>query len=345
MGYFELLQKNIKKRVLQSIHFEITQNCNFQCAHCFQVKKNHGNCLTLKDITNLINDASKLGCLHITFTGGEPFTRPDLFDILNETRKLTYSFSIMSNASLITNKIIKQLKQLNVTNLEISLLGITEKTYFSVTGIPNQFSTVKKNIEKLLYENFNIILKTPVLQKNINELDKIIKFTQKNKCAQMISAFIMPGNLNELSPCSERLKDYHLKKYYNIMLKHKFLNKNKLGSLTCAIGKSSLYICSNGDVYLCANLPVIIGNIKNKSIDGIWKEHISYEKYCISTKDLKECTTCNFKEYCTRCSGLVFKESGVISGKSEEACRHARILFELFNRNEYNFKDKNKKKS
>jgi molybdenum cofactor biosynthesis enzyme MoaA len=80
--------------------WHITDRCNLRCSHCYQ------NDYSLKTVADKINHAltvwKKEGRLAIT--GGEPFIRKDLFDLLHylEQQPTIKKIGILSNGTLIT---------------------------------------------------------------------------------------------------------------------------------------------------------------------------------------------------------------------------------------------------
>ncbi|OYT31473.1 hypothetical protein B6U93_03510, partial [Candidatus Woesearchaeota archaeon ex4484_78] len=68
---------------LNSVYWEITSTCNFQCLHCYNSVSE--NSLQIKNKLNAFQTVDILaesGVIDILFTGGEPFMRTDLFDII-----------------------------------------------------------------------------------------------------------------------------------------------------------------------------------------------------------------------------------------------------------------------
>ena len=70
---------------------ELTDKCNLKCVHCYRVA-NSEKILSLSEIKTIINDLCELGCIELTLTGGELFTRSDIFDIIDyaDERKGNY---------------------------------------------------------------------------------------------------------------------------------------------------------------------------------------------------------------------------------------------------------------
>ena len=66
--------------------WSLTKICNLNCIHCYNPQTKTKE-LQKENIFDLISEIKKLGALKIRITGGEPFIKNDLFDILKEKNK------------------------------------------------------------------------------------------------------------------------------------------------------------------------------------------------------------------------------------------------------------------
>ena len=102
-----------EKFVLQ---WHLTHKCNLRCKHCYQ--DDYKNDLSLEVCKNILlqfkNFIDKNNYkLHINFTGGEPFVegnKEKLFKLMAACDVLGITYGILSNGTLITKEITKELK-------------------------------------------------------------------------------------------------------------------------------------------------------------------------------------------------------------------------------------------
>ena len=93
---------------------------------------------------------------NINLTGGEPLCCPFFFDILNEFKKdkELYSYSILTNGTLITDEIAKKISEYGPEYVQISLEG-SRKTndYIRGKNVYEQVTKAVKNLKKYnIYE-------------------------------------------------------------------------------------------------------------------------------------------------------------------------------------------------
>jgi MoaA/NifB/PqqE/SkfB family radical SAM enzyme len=68
------------KGVPFSVVFEITDQCNLECLHCYQGNGGKEG-LGFYEIKSILDDLEKLGTMKVTLTGGEPLLREDFTEI------------------------------------------------------------------------------------------------------------------------------------------------------------------------------------------------------------------------------------------------------------------------
>ncbi len=150
--YSTTLYKKIKKRknatVWRSLYqdgiadaptvvtLEITMKCNLRCKMCFQNAARDKKIIELGlNAIKKIIDKLPLSIRNVKITGGEPFIRADIFDILDYLALKGKRFSITTNGTLLNAKSITRLAQYGDTleSLNFSLDGI-ESTHDRIRG-------------------------------------------------------------------------------------------------------------------------------------------------------------------------------------------------------------------
>jgi len=76
----------------------------------------------------------------LILTGGDPLARPDLYELIDEARKLGIGVSITPAASpALTREVLVRLKEHGVDALGLSLDGSTAERHDSIRGVPGTF--------------------------------------------------------------------------------------------------------------------------------------------------------------------------------------------------------------
>jgi radical SAM protein with 4Fe4S-binding SPASM domain len=163
--------------LLGSLDMELTERCNNNCIHCYinlpvndSAKKKE---LTTEEIKNILTEAASLGCLRIRFTGGEPLLREDFEEIYIFARKLGLIVLLFTNATLITPHLADLFSRISpLEKIEISVYGMSKKSYESVTRAPGSFQAAMEGIKLLMERKIPFIVKAAFLPQNKGELDE-----------------------------------------------------------------------------------------------------------------------------------------------------------------------------
>src|SRR3990172_5894636 len=86
------------------------RRCNLHCVHCYSqsADKDYEGELTTEEGKALIEDLAQFGVPVILFSGGEPFLRPDLFELIALAKARGMRAVISTNGTLITQEIAQR---------------------------------------------------------------------------------------------------------------------------------------------------------------------------------------------------------------------------------------------
>lgn len=304
----------VKKFVLQ---WHLSENCNLKCLHCYQ--ENHKPIqlefdklvIIYKQFKELLNKKKMKG--HINITGGEPLCNPYLFkllDLIKEDSNLI-TFSILTNGTLINEKIAKKIKSYNPLYVQVSLEG-GKKTNDYIRG-KGTYKKVAEGIVNLRKENIFTSISFTATSLNYKEFPKVVRYARKYGVNNVWSdRFIPLGDSDK----SLALNYEQTREYLEIMNKERNkLKKVKKSNTTismyralqfqmtndfaygCTAGDTLLTVMENGDLVPCRRMPITIGNLFDRNM---------YDLYIKSDvlKDLREkkipdeCINCEHSEVC-----------------------------------------------
>jgi len=131
-------------RTLQSFIFEVTQRCNHDCPHCYNVWKNDcpyptgepGTDETLKMLGRMLDQT---GASLVTLTGGEPLLRPDLFDMAEFLRGRSAAVNLITNGTLLDERTVARLTPDRISVFELPLLSAERAVHDRMSGRAGAF--------------------------------------------------------------------------------------------------------------------------------------------------------------------------------------------------------------
>lgn len=157
---------------LQGLHWSITGLCNLNCRHCYMEGPSgrYGE-LPYEDILRIIEQLKRANVHQVSLTGGEPFLRADLLDIITVlAEKRIWISEIYSNGLLITKEILEEIKRLGIVpHFQISFDGHGSHEY--MRGREGIEPCVIAGITKVRAAGFRVVVSTSIDRLNKDCMD------------------------------------------------------------------------------------------------------------------------------------------------------------------------------
>ncbi|MDP3104705.1 MAG: radical SAM protein [Candidatus Methanoperedens sp.] len=305
-----------KKVVFSSpviVSWEITKACNLKCSHCASMVS-EGRELDTDEALALIDHMHKQGVFILSFSGGEPFIRPDFFTLLERAREKGIEIGVTTNGTLLDENIVKRLSSFAPFNVHISIDGIGEvHDYFrNRAGV---FESSIRSLKLLQKHKVPCGITTSMTKRNFHDLDNIKEFVKQNNIRSWEIFFAIPvGNLDK----SEALDE---SEFMELARKVGGIRKELTGTRVfvgdslgyfgkacirdedwggCTAGITHCAIDAYGNVKGCPIQPqeLVEGNIRDNSLDKIWlsdsafrynRGDIELEGYCSKCQHKRSC--------------------------------------------------------
>jgi len=290
--------------------------CNLNCKHCGAVKERYKNELSTKDIKGLIDQLAKINTRFFAATGGEPFMRKDILEVMTYASKKGLKTGLATNGYFIDEKKAEEIKKSGISSIQVSLDGL-EKTHNKIRGNNLSFQRAINTIIYLIKQKIRLVsVSTTVTPINFKEMPELKKLLLKIGVKTWRICIIMPIGRAEkkellLNPdqINKLLKFISLNKEKikilvgeNLPFLAEYEEKIRNSPLTCPVGFTACCIGVDGNVRGCPEMPDVKkfreGSILETPFLEIWKK--GFKRYRIReaiTKD-KKCISCKDKEKC-----------------------------------------------
>lgn len=333
------------KRVPLKATFEITARCNFNCKMCYIHLQEHqikqlGQELSADEWLNIAKHAKKLGLLYITLTGGEIFTKPDFKYLYESLSDMGFLITLMTNASLINDSVIKWLRNRPPYCVRITLYGSNNDTYASVCGIKNGFDKVDYAITLLQESNIPISLKSVIIKNNLSDLKNMYSYAASRHLKLGYTFGIVKpvrGALSDAETVRQNYSDFisdtnsFIPSSVYEMRKGPFRHHpNYLDD--CSSWGNSFTVSWDGKMLLCSFLNTPSINLHYTTVEQAWYTLIKFDE--ILKKPLS-CIDCAYESYCRRCPGILAAECGAFDSVTPEFCSRAKTLYFMLNNKEH----------
>ncbi len=332
--YETLVKKTLDEFIPFKVDWELTYRCNLSCKHCYQSGPTGARELSTEEIFRTLDQLAAMGCLYITFTGGEIMLREDLFEICGYAREKGFALRLFTNGTLVDEAAAQKIRQLNPLTVEISLYAADAPLHERITGVKGSFERTLAALRLLGEHKVNRVVKCTFFQDNAGQFRALEEFSRSMNAPFTYSFTVIPridgtGGLEQLRLNEGQLNDILLP------LAKKAADEGAPVDLApggvqcyeplCAAGFNSLYISPYGEVFPCVVLRQSCGNVREQPLETIWRAPVFSRLRGIRFSDLSGCRTCGLAQSCDRCAGLAWMESGDVLAVSPNDCTLARV--------------------
>ncbi len=127
---------------------ELTSHCNQKCSYCYNAwREDNGRevgALASDDLVALLDKAlTEVEFDHVTLTGGEPFTRPDLVRVLEVCKRHGVGIQMISNGGVVDDRMAQKLVGFPVRCVQVTLDGPTAELHNAHVGGDHFDATLK----------------------------------------------------------------------------------------------------------------------------------------------------------------------------------------------------------
>lgn len=281
----------------------ITYRCNAKCnmCDCFRNPTKPEEEVTLDIIKKLPEMA------FTNITGGEPFIRNDIMDIVRELHKKTNRIVISTNGYF-TERILALCEEFPDIGIRISIEGLQDAND-KIRGIPEGFSRGYGTLRKLVAAGHKDVgFGCTVQEMNADDLVPLYMLSDKLgmefATAALHNSFYFRKTDNRINDkfkvssafeklINQLLKSRSPKKWFRAYFNHGLINYIYCNKryLPCDMGSNGFFVDPFGDVLPCngSTEKMSMGNLKQNTWDEIWKSQKADEIRKIVRECPKNC--------------------------------------------------------
>ena len=185
------------------VQYAVTKKCNLDCGMCgSNTSRKEEEDLNLHEIEKLAVTLDKLNIGIILLTGGEPFIRDDISEIISIFSKKGFTVRLQTNGILASEDKIKSAYQAGMREITISLNSLDPQIHDAISGRKGSWNDVINAIARfsqvLPLKDSMLGMNIVVSRQNIWELPNLIKFaTRIGFYASLIPIHLSDANNNK----------------------------------------------------------------------------------------------------------------------------------------------------
>lgn len=344
-AYFDAVEA---EGVVCSVMFELTYNCSEKCIHCYNpgATRNDNEVshrsdreeLQLDDYKRIIDDLDAHGLVKVCLSGGDPFSKPIAWDIIDYLYQKEIAFDVFTNGQRIV-KDVNRLANYYPRLIGVSIYSGIAEDHDAITRMPGSWERSMQVVKRLSELAVPMNIKCCVMQPNLHSYYRVADLAYKLGAQPQFEINITDSNEGDMCARQLRLTEEQL----NVVLRDNNIplyvgpeapnfggHHRNLDGVACGSGKTSFCISPEGNLQPCCAFPLSFGNLKRQTIDEIFHENIPMKAWQQhSLNEFTECGRHDYCDYCNLCVGCGYIEHKDWKKPAESCCYMAKVRYNL----------------
>ena len=341
-----------KTDCISSVMLELTYSCSAKCVHCYNIGASRGNGeINMRGMTkiqgierykNIIDQFIEQGVAKVCLTGGDPFSYPFIWELLDYLYNKDIAIDIYTNGIIPLgheNRIAAYFPR----TVCVSLYSGDKSVHDCITRVDGSWEKTTEFIKHLVSLAVPIIIKCCIMRPNFksyhtvkqiaDELGLPVQFdinvtdsVDGDKC---VSSFL------RLTPEMFELVLQDSEVALSLSNNNIVPNKAIQSDISpCMAGHRTFCVTPNGKLIPCCAFHLEIGDLaKDKLADILVDNEILKKLLAIKMSDMYECGKHDYCSMCCLCVGLNYSEHGNYLLAAENCCYLAKIRYGLLKHN------------
>jgi radical SAM protein len=338
-----------------NVYWEMTQACALACRHCRAeaVPTPHPEELTFEQGLAFLRQIPEFGnpMPQLILTGGDPLLRANLYELIDEARRLGIGVSITPAATAaLTRETLVKLMEHGVEGLGLSLDGSTAEHHDSIRGIPGTFNRTMQAIRWAQELGLPLQVYTLVSAETAPDMPAIYELLKPLGIARWSLFFLIAvGRGKVLQPLSPPEAEKLMAWIYDTSHASPFvvatteapsyrrvaLDRMRADGLTgeqikhtgtyrgfgIRDGHGVVFVSNTGDICPAGFLPLVAGNVRKDRLADVYRNSLVFRGLHDPAQFEGRCGAC---EYHTLCGGSRSRAFGATGNPLAEdpLCTH-----------------------
>lgn len=327
-----------------NVYWETTRACALACRHCRAEAVPHGdpNQLTFDEGLAFLRQILDFGepKPQLILTGGDPLARTDLYELIDEARKLNIGVSITPAATpALTREVLARLKEHGVEGLGLSLDGSDAIRHDAIRGVAGTFDRTMQAMQWAKELEMPLQVNTLVAAETAADLPAIYELLKTQGVARWSLFFLISvGRGKVLQPLSPQKAEMLMAWIYETSLIAPFIvatteapsyrrvaleqmraegmnaeeikQSKAFRSFEIRDGHGIVFVSHTGEICPAGFLPLVAGNIREDSLADIYRNAPAFRSLHDPTQFEGRCGACQYHMLCGGSRSRAFEASG-----------------------------------
>jgi MoaA/NifB/PqqE/SkfB family radical SAM enzyme len=283
----------------------VTRACNLKCYYCFaDARKRDPDELTTEEAERVLEDFASTGVGFVTFLGGEPLARRDIYHLIDYATDLGIYTAILTNGLLVQEETVRRLRDVGCEMLGVSIDSHDPAIHDAVRGVKGSLAGAKRSIKAAIKLGMRSSVRIVVTEQSYDAIPNLFEWaidegveelillpvfmvgrasgTENDKHSDLLAKNLFLKTLDRLreigAPRGITVPEQTIGCPQGIELNAPGAEHHHLGhavgfekSTGCKVGKFMVSVQPNGDIHSCPFVHHKIGNLRHQSIREIWQ--------------------------------------------------------------------------
>jgi radical SAM protein with 4Fe4S-binding SPASM domain len=275
----------------------------------------------------------------MAFTGGEPLVRKDLYELLAFSKELGFTNTIATNATLIDDRIARDMKRCGVAIAAVSLDGLDAATHDFVRGQEGAYEDAIEGMRALRRADILLHINITAMEYNLDQVEPLMGLVEELDAGILLFYQLVPVGRGESIGqaaldlgANERLIRFIAEaqrntrailepvagpQYWPFLLDRAGIRGGPLLRMAetvfhgCSAGRGFIYVKPNGEVWPCPFIELDCGNVRDRPFQAIYAESpVLNDLRARETRLQGECGECDYRRLCGGCRGRSWAVTG-----------------------------------
>lgn len=325
-GFFIKAKKDTS---IKSAYFHVTQQCNLNCLGCYSLddQRNVINDPSLDECKHALDELARAGLVSLIISGGEPFLRKDIAQIVRYAKETCgiASITVLSNGTCLDEAQLKEMAGY-VDCVSVSFDGCSPEAPAYIRE-EQRFLELVDAVKAIQECGIPSHIIATIHRKNFEDMQRYSDLAAElgvGLSLSLLSCVAESDGLGELAPSEEDLVAFGKRLFesgtkglpnvldapigMNITVKH-----------SCGAGRQNVSLAADGNVYPCHMMHVdglSFGNLFTDSIEDIVQGSTAKGFGSLSVQDFEECSVCDYAWICGGgCRARALSDAGSLTAK------------------------------
>jgi radical SAM protein with 4Fe4S-binding SPASM domain len=330
--------------------WEMTRACALACTHCRAeaIPQRDGRELTTSEAFDLVDEVAAYGRPIFILTGGDPFMRPDLFEIVSYAagRELRIAVSPSGTARL-TKSALDRLAAAGCRRMSLSVDGSDAETHDVFRGVKGAFERTLTAASHAREAGIRLQINTTIACHDRAQLKAIADLVGQLDASVWTAFFFVPTTRSEIADCLDaagfeaafaelfeiwkaapfmvttaeapHFRRFVAQQVASLPFGKRPPNADHIRFPALGDGKGVAFVSHTGDIFPGNFLPLVAGNVREARLIDVYRNDPTFARLRDPDRTNGKCGWCDFRQICGGSRARAFSFSGDPFG-SEPCC-------------------------